>query len=202
MKICYIFSALETKCELPKIGGEDMVIAADAGYLNLQKAGIEPDIIIGDFDSMPCPEVNVAVKKYPVLKDDTDTMLAIKHGFECGYTDFVIYGGMGGERTDHTIANIQALGYIASHGGCGVLMGENEKFTLIYNSRVELHSKKGNTLSIFAYAGNADGIKIRGAIYETDNLTLSPFFPLGVSNKFKEETATIEVQNGYVLIRW
>lgn len=202
MKTCYIFSALETSCELTKIGDEDMVIAADAGYLNLRKQGIEPNIIIGDFDSMPCPKANVTVKKYPVLKDDTDTMLAIKHGFECGYTDFVIYGGIGGERTDHTIANIQALGYIASHGGHGVLVGENEKFTMIHNSRAELHSKKGGTLSVFAYAGNADGIKIRGTVYETDNLILSPFFPLGVSNKFKDETATVEVENGYVLVKW
>ena len=202
MKTCYIFSAVEMKNNFPNPEQGDMIIAADAGYLNVQRAGLKPDIIIGDFDSSEKPETDAPIETFPVLKDDTDTMLAIKHGFNSGYKRFAIYGGIGGERTDHTIANIQSLAYIVDHGGEGVLVGENERFVLIKNSRVTLHSEKGRTLSVFAYGGVAEGISIKGAVYETENLTLSPFFPLGVSNKFKENSASVGVENGCILIKW
>lgn len=202
MKTCYIFSAVEMKNNFPKPDNGDLIIAADAGYLNVQKAGIRPDVIIGDFDSSEKPKTDTPIETFPVLKDDTDTMLAIKYGFENGYSCFAIYGGIGGERTDHTIANIQSLAYIADHGGRGFLVGEDETFTLIKNSSVTLQSEKGKTLSVFAYGGIAEGISIKGAVYETDNLTLSPFFPLGVSNKFKEKSATVGVKNGCLLIKW
>lgn len=202
MKTCYIISAVEMKNNFPSPNADDLVIAADAGYLNLQKAGIKPDVIIGDFDSAKKPETDAQVEAFPVLKDDTDTMLAIRYGFQSGYKRFEIYGGIGGERTDHTVANIQSLAYIAEHGGSGTLVGENERFTLIKNSSVTLHSEKGKTLSVFAYGGIAEGVSIKGAVYESDSLELSPFFPLGVSNKFKEDTATVGVKKGYILIKW
>lgn len=202
MKTCYIFSAVETKNNFPKPEKDDLIIAADAGYLNVQKAGLRPDVIIGDFDSSEKPNTDTPIETFPILKDDTDTMLAIKYGFNSGYKRFAIYGGLGGERTDHTIANIQSLAYIVDHGGEGFLVGENESFTLIRNSSITLHSEKGKTLSVFAYGGIAEGISIKGAVYETDNLTLTPFFPLGVSNKFKENTAAVGVKNGCVLIKW
>ncbi len=202
MKTCYIFSAVEMKNNFPNPEQGDMIIAADAGYLNVQRAGLKPDVIIGDFDSSEKPETDAPIETFPVLKDDTDTMLAIKHGFNSGYKRFAIYGGIGGERTDHTIANIQSLAYIVDHGGEGVLVGENERFVLIKNSRVTLHSEKGKTLSVFAYGGVAEGISIKGAVYETEKLTLSPFFPLGVSNKFKENSVSVGVKKGCILIKW
>lgn len=202
MKTCYIFSAVEMKNNFPKPDKDDLIIAADAGYLNVQKAGLRPDVIIGDFDSSEKPSTDTPIETFPILKDDTDTMLAIKYGFNSGYKRFAIYGGLGGERTDHTIANIQSLAYIVDHGGEGFLVGENESFALIKNSSITLHSEKGKTLSVFAYGGIAEGISIKGAVYETDNLTLTPFFPLGVSNKFKENTATVGVKSGCVLIKW
>lgn len=202
MKTCYIFSAVEMKNNFPKPYKDDLIIAADAGYLNVQKAGLRPDVIIGDFDSSKKPNTDTPIETFPILKDDTDTMLAIKYGFNSGYKRFEIYGGLGGERTDHTIANIQSLAYIVDHGGEGILVGENETFALIKNSSIKLRSEKGKTLSVFAYGGIAEGISIKGAVYETDNLTLTPFFPLGVSNKFKENTSTVGVKNGCVLIKW
>lgn len=202
MKTCRIISAVEMKEDLPRFDKDDLIIAADAGYINLKKAGIRPDIIIGDFDSSEKPETDVPTEVFPVLKDDTDTMLAIKYGFSKGYKKFTIYGGIGGARTDHTIANIQSLAYIVQQGGEGVLAGDGEKFTLIKNSSVTLSSKKGGTLSVFAYGGIAEGVDIKGAVYETEDLTLTPFFPLGVSNKFKENKVTVGVENGCLLIKW
>ena len=199
MGICYIVAAGEMHGEIPALNSDDLLIAADAGYLHLEKLNIEPHILLGDFDSMQLPDGADAIV-HPVMKDDTDTMLAIKLGFEKGYTEFVIYGALGGERTDHTVANLQSLAYIAENSGRGTLVGKGEVFTLIRNSDITLEADKDKNFSVFAYGGNADGVTISGSLYDVENVTLTPFFPLGVSNKFKESKVAISVRNGYLLI--
>ncbi len=198
MGICYIVAAGDMNTCLPKIEKDDLLIAADAGYLHLKKLNIEPNILLGDFDSMQVPE-DKQVLLYPVMKDDTDTMLAIKLGFEKGFKEFKIYGALGGDRTDHTVANLQALGFIAENGGIGTLVGDNESFTVIKNSEITLDGK-GKGFSIFAFGGVACGVSEKGSLFELDNAELSPYFPLGVSNKFIGTPVKIEVKKGCLLI--
>ena len=72
------------------------MLAADAGYLACRQAGVVPDLLLGDFDSMDQPEDFDRVRRMPVEKDDTDTMLAVKTGLEQGCGEFYLYGGTGG----------------------------------------------------------------------------------------------------------
>ena len=51
MKTCYIFGAAEGLPETFNKQANDLIIAADAGLLHLQKMGIEPDIVLGDFET-------------------------------------------------------------------------------------------------------------------------------------------------------
>lgn len=198
MGICYIVAAGDMYGSFPQPQKDDLIIAADAGYLHLEKIGIEPDILLGDFDSMKLPE-DKEVLVYPVMKDDTDTMLAIKLGFEKGYTEFIIFGGLGGKRTDHTVANLQSLAYIAEHGGKGTLVGDNEFFTVIKDSQITL-DEKAKGFSVFAYGGKAEGVSIKGSLYDVENAEFTPFFPLGVSNKPNPATVAISVKKGCLLI--
>lgn len=199
MGVCYIASAGEMVQPFPETEKDDIIIAADAGYLHLEALGIEPDILLGDFDSMSLPKDKQALV-YPVRKDDTDTMLAIRTGFEKGYKEFVIYGALGGERTDHSIANIQSLGYIAEHGGRGTLVGRNEIFTIIRDGETVITSAENKTFSVFAYGGMAEDVTIEGSHYDVVSAELSPFFPLGVSNKFRSASVRIKVGKGCLLI--
>ena len=82
MKRCFIFAAgtYYGLRERPQTG--DLVLAADAGYLACRQAGITPDLLLGDFDSMDQPADFDHVCRVPVEKDDTDTMLAVKTGLE------------------------------------------------------------------------------------------------------------------------
>ena len=110
-------------------GPEDVVLAADGGYRHCQTAGITPDLLLGDFDSLESERPdNIPTHTFPVEKDDTDTMLAIRYGLEQGYQTFHLYGGTGG-RMDHTLANLQALGFLARHGARGYLYEEHMVFT-------------------------------------------------------------------------
>ena len=65
---------------------------------------------------MEVPDAGERVRRLPVEKDDTDTLAAVKLGLERGCTDFWIYGGTGGKRLDHTLANLQTLLYLRRRG--------------------------------------------------------------------------------------
>ncbi len=200
--ICYIFGALETvvKIETTK---NDIVIAADGGYQVAKSNGISPDIVLGDFDSLGFVPTTENTEVFPVKKNDTDVMLAVKKGFEKGFNLFKIFGAVGG-RTDHTVANIQTLCYIAKQGGRGFLINGDETLTVIKDGEFLLNEDKSKseskTVSVFAVCGEAFGVSLEGLEYVVQNHTLSPQFPLGISNISTGENAKITVKDGYLLI--
>lgn len=196
---CFIFGAgpFYGLVEAPRPG--DRILAADGGYRHCLAAGLEPDLLLGDFDSLDHLPPHLESKKYPVEKDDTDTMLAIKLGLELGHRRFHLYGGTGG-RMDHTLANLQALAYLAQAGARGELYGEGCVFTAIQNGGLTLPARPIGIFSVFCLGPEARGVSIRGGQYPLTQAPLSPFFPLGVSNHFQGEPVEITVEEGCLLI--
>ena len=196
---CYIFGAGSfyglDRC--PR--ADDFIIAADGGWLACRKTGITPDLLLGDFDSLHTMPDFARIRRVPVEKDDTDMMLAIKEGLGRGETEFHLYGGMGG-RTDHTIANLQGLLYLADHGARGWLYGDKEQYTVIRNESIMFPSKERGIMSVFCMGADAEGVSISGAQYPLDNAPLSAEFPLGVSNHFVGNPITVSVRKGSLLI--
>ena len=197
---CYIFGAGEFIAlrNLPAEG--DYVIAADGGWLACQKARIQPDLLLGDFDSLQDVPQFPHVERVPVEKDDTDMMLAIKRGLALGHKEFHMYGGMGGSRTDHTVANLQSLLYLANHGARGWLYGDGELYTAIRDGSVTFPARERGILSVFCLGADAQGVTIRGGQYEVESGTLSADFPLGVSNHFVGKEIEVSVAQGSLLI--
>ena len=66
----------------------DTVVACDAGYRNAAVLGIQPDLIVGDFDSAPKPETTGDMIILPHVKDDTDTHYAAKWLCERGVPSY------------------------------------------------------------------------------------------------------------------
>ena len=131
---CYIFGAGSFYGLTARPRAGDFIIAADGGWLACRKTEVIPDLLLGDFDSLSTQPDFPNILRVPVEKDDTDTMLAVKTGLERGETEFHIYGGMGGRRTDHTVANFQALLYLADgvHGaGCMARVNDTPPFPAI-----------------------------------------------------------------------
>lgn len=181
------------------IGPNDFVIAADAGYLQAQRYGLRPHLIVGDFDSADDPgQVDIPIQRFSSHKDDTDCLLAVRRGLEEGCRRFTILGGLGG-RLDHTLANLQTLTFIADRGGRGELMGDKTYVTLLRSGSVTLPKQPGY-LSVFAFGGECRGICERGTEYPLENACLTPGFPLGVSNHITGDSATISVAQGDLLI--
>lgn len=185
---------------------DDILIAADAGLQNIIRHGLVPDIILGDFDSLDrdieyyCIKKGTEILRFPIEKDDTDMMLAVKEGLKRGFTFFELYGGTGGKRVDHLLANIQTLVYLSHRGATGRLYGKGYLITAITDSRIDLVARIGATISVFAQGGTAEDVTISGTKYTLTNETLQPDFPLGVSNEARSENVVIEVKRGTLVV--
>ena len=177
---------------------DDFIIAADGGTDYTEALGLRPDLILGDFDSLGyVPE---GAERHPVEKDDTDAMLAAKRGLERGCREFLFYASLDGPRLDHTLANLQTLRFLADHGATGTLIGLRQQVTLLRGGTLTLPAREKGDISVFAFGGEAKGVSIKGLKYELEKGTLTPGFPLGVSNSFIGKNAEVSVEDGDILI--
>lgn len=198
MSICYIVGAGEFYGSFsPK--ADDLVIAADGGFDTLLSLGIKPDLILGDMDSVSAGAEGIERIVYPVRKDETDSFLAYREGVRRGCSEFMLYGCTGG-REDHTFANYALLVYAREAGHKMTLVGKCTHTIAIKNESVTLSGKPLSHLSLFAFGGDAFGVSISGAEYEAEGVTLTPSFPLGVSNRFGDKDVTVTVRNGSLLV--
>ena len=195
-----IFCAAEFDALLEPLTPADYLLAADGGLRHLQKLNLKPQGILGDFDSLGYTPSGAEI--FPVEKDDTDAMLAARKGLELGWREFLFYGALDGPRLDHTIANFQTLQFLADHGACGYLVGRDYLVTVVKNEAISFPAEAEGILSIFCLGADAGGVTLRGLKYGLENGTLTPGFPLGVSNHFTGENATIEVKDGSLLVLW
>ena len=200
MKNCIIFCAAGFTGLVREIGAGDLVIAADGGLAHTRKLGITPDVILGDFDSLGFTPEGANV--FPVEKDDTDAMLAVRHGLELGCDAFFLYGSLDGPRLDHAIANFQTLQFLADRGAAGYLIGKDFMLTTLKNGQLSFPAGCTGTVSVFCLGPDARGVSIKGLHYPLENGTLTAGFPLGVSNHFTGEAAQIAVESGSLLILW
>lgn len=176
----------------------DFLLAADGGLTHCEAFGLSPDGILGDFDSLGyVPE---RAERFPVEKDDTDSMLAIRHGLELGFRRFVLYGALDGPRLDHTLANLQALVYLAEHGGSGYLVGQSCIAAVVKNGTLRFSKEARGILSVFCMGQDAAGVTLTGLQYPLNDAVLTAGFPLGVSNHFLGREAAVTVREGTLLV--
>ena len=197
---CIVFCAADFDALAQNVGKDDYILAADGGLRHVKTLGLTPNAILGDFDSLGYVPEGAAV--FPVEKDDTDAMLAVRHGLALGFREFVIYGGLDGQRLDHTVANYQTLQFLADHGAKGYLIGKDYIVTVIQNETIGFSQEAEGILSLFCLGADAVGVSIRGLQYPLENGTVTPDFPIGVSNHILEPTATITVRSGALAIGW
>lgn len=198
--LCYIVGAGDfTDSYLPPEGS--FVIAADGGYQYLKDCRIEPDLVVGDFDSLGSAPVHPHVIEHPVMKDDTDMMLAVKTGLNMGYRTFVLNGGLGG-RMDHSIANLQTLAFLAEQGARAFLIGPGQNIAAFSDGAMTFRSTCSGTISVFSSTECSEGVTISGLKYHLENGVLTSSMPMGVSNEFIGTPAMIRVQKGILFVFW
>lgn len=201
--ICYIVGAMSLTPDLrPYPAPGDYVIAADRGFDSLLAFGVNPNLAVGDFDSLGHRPSHPNVIQLPAEKDDTDMVYAVRKGLELGYRRFVLLGGVGG-RLEHTLGNLQLLDWLTLHGAQGFLAGEKTVATCVRDGRtISFPPSMSGYLSVFCNSGAAEGVTLSGLKYPLDGRALTGDFPLGVSNQFLGTQAAVSVEKGSLLLIW
>lgn len=199
-KSCYLVCAGEIDLPL-KItpNAHDKIFAVDGGLKFLNEIGIEPDMIVGDFDSLgfrPCSE---NILSLPVEKDVTDSFAAAMLAADEGFDRIVIFGGTGG-RTEHTLANIQLLCALAKRGVKAFLADGERIFTACDGGSIKIAPKQNGFISVFALDSKCEGVKISGLKYTLDGYTLTNDYSIGVSNEFVGLPSEISATKGTFLV--
>ncbi|MBR2634915.1 MAG: thiamine diphosphokinase [Clostridia bacterium] len=182
---------------LPEKKESDLILAADGGLEYLSRAGKTADLFIGDGDSLGYLPTSLPVLSLPCEKDDTDMIAACRHGLFLGYRRFRLYGALGGKRFSHSLANLQTLFFLKSHGAEGEIVDPYCRVLLLEAGTLTLAASDGY-FSLFAAGGEAE-VSVSGAKYNVNRARVTPDFPLGVSNEARENTR-ITVHSGCLIV--
>lgn len=181
--------------------------AADGGLSFFMKNGIAPDFWIGDGDSLGEERLKEAAKQFPDLaltpcspvKDDTDMRLGMKKLAESGIQTVLLFGAFGGERLDHTIANLQLMHEFATRGILPVGVEEKDfSFALTAGMAARFAREEEGVVSVFSLTPEST-LSIRDLFYEYEGV-LTNQKVLGISNSFKGRGGTVLVKEGVALI--
>ena len=165
-------------------GEDDFLIACDSGLRWCRREGIVPDLLLGDFDSYTgeLPD-GVPALRYPVRKDDTDAMLAVRWAIENGFGEVLLLCALGGS-LDHLLANLQTLHFASDAGLRAAVRDERTELQVLRPGSYRFPERPGWKFSVLALTDRVTGLSIRGAKYEVTDAELSNAFPLGVGNDF------------------
>ncbi len=182
----------------------DRLICADGGGRAALAAGLKPDLVVGDFDSLTEAELaalaagGAMLERHPRRKDETDLELALRRALADGATDIVVLGGLGG-RLDHTLANAMLLALPGLSGGRARLAGGAETLSVVRGMEtLTLDGQPGDTVSLLPL-GEAAGIVTSGLAYPLRNEALRVGPARGVSNEMYSARATIRLGTGFLL---
>lgn len=181
-----------------RLKAESYIIAADSGYTKCVKVHVIPDLIIGDFDSSPIPDVNTEIVKLSAKKDDTDTFYCVKKAIEIGYREIEILCAIG-NRADHNYSNMLCLDYCNRNGVKCSIVNRRNKLQLVDN-KVMIDDREYKYFSLFAFLGDVEGLSIKDACYELDKVCMKPYEQYAQSNCFKGVPVKISVDKGTILL--
>ena len=183
----------------------DFLIAVDGGADHCVAAGVMPDIVIGDLDSISLYVLNrlkqaeIKILSYPVEKDFTDLELALQYAVNQPEGEIMIIGGIG-TRWDMSLANLTLLGADFLENRVIRMIGGNQEAVLVRSGRqITIYGNIGNIVSLIPLCSDAKGVTTQGLRYPLDNETLFFAATRGISNQLRSKKATVYLHSGLLL---
>lgn len=204
--MCWVFANGELpapRAVFARIQPGDRLIAADGGARRLADAGLRPDLLVGDFDSLTPQEVDslawsgTEVRRYPPEKDETDLELAMLAAADGGARAVRVIAALGG-RLDQTLANLALLG-LPELEGLDVRLDDGREEVFLIRGRAVIEGQAGERVSLLPWAGPASGVTTHGLRYPLRGETLLQERSRGVSNVMEGERAQVQVDAGVLV---
>lgn len=182
---------------------KDFILCADGGLDHLMKIDSSPDLVLGDLDSISkkaldfISDRSIEIHKFPRMKDETDTELAIQYLVKNGYKDITL-SGVTGSRMDHTMANIFLLRDLKKRGISGRIVDDNN--TIYFENNSLKLRKSCDYISIVPLNSEGISVSLKGFLYPLDKRKINFGATIGISNEIVEDYGTIEIHSGEALI--
>lgn len=175
----------------------DKIICCDGGY---NCCPVEPDVILGDFDSITLSEETSAdIVRHDPHKNASDGELAVYYAHEKLNSDSIIFYGVLGGRYDHTLCNFAVM-KLASDLGMNVKAEEDGLDIYYVKGLKEIPTQKGETVSILPFGGNAVVTCSDNLEYPLKDLMLTGSDSRGLSNVSLGGKVAIDAKFGGVLV--
>jgi thiamine pyrophosphokinase len=192
--------------------GAELVVAADGGALCAETLQLRPDLVVGDGDSLQAAAVerlarsNIPFAMVSPDKDQSDLELAVRESVSRGAGEVVILAALHGDRIEHSVANLLLLALPELAQVDVRLVDERSTVRLLSASAdgtasaAALHGRAGDFVSLFPWAGTAEGVTTEGLRFALRDAALPPGPSRGLSNEFIGDTATVGLRSGRLLI--
>ena len=178
---------------------DDFFIYCDSGLKHMKGLQINPDLIVGDFDSHKNPHFDVETIVLPCEKDDTDSVFAVKEAIKRGFDDFLLIGVVGA-RLDHTLGNISILLMLDKNGKRGMIIDDYSVMEIISRGQAFVEDRFAY-FSLINIFGEARGITVENAKYPLSNAEIRCEYQYGISNEvLSGKRAKINVEYGNLLL--
>lgn len=197
--------------------GADLVIAADGGARKAGRAGLTPELVVGDGDSLgesglaEVRSAGIPLELAAPDKDESDLELAVIAAVARGAGRVTILGALGGPRFDHAVANAWLLAHPALRDRTAVLLDARTRVRLLSwpavdgaaaagRAEVILAGAPGDLVSLFPFGEDAVGVTTDGLAYPLRDEPLRAGPARGLSNVRTGAEARVSLRAGRLLI--
>lgn len=179
---------------------DDFILCADGGTRHALALGLNPNLIIGDMDSLPStfnlkPETFI---RFPADKNETDLELAINHALTLKPEQILILAALGG-RMDQTLANIALLSNLQL-ATCDIKLTDDVEEIFFCRDQAKVEGRSGDIVSLIPWQGEVTGVFTENLRWHLHHETLYPDKTRGISNEMTADVATIQIRSGLLLI--
>lgn len=178
-----------------------VTVAVDGGHRFFERAGIVPQVLIGDMDSLGNPKRRVhkttLVIQHPPRKDMTDAQLALEWSLAQKPKEITIVQPSVGE-PDHFVGNLMLLTLAEWHP-----LAKYRPKIRIFNARHEiilLHNATqrfdGCVGDLFSVVGITDRIRLTcvGTAYDVRRVVIRRGMALSLRNRVEKKRAWVKVE--------
>src|SRR5665648_90668 len=198
-------SQLAEPLDVDLIDRADRLIAADGGADALRLVGRNPDLLVGDMDSIDHATLEalqgqgVEIRILPTAKDETDLESALRLAVELQAEEVTVFGALGGPRLDHLVATLLLLTAPWLTRMRVRLMDPWHEVYLAHGETL-IEGAVGETLSLLPLSHQVREVWTEGLLYPLEGETLHQGTTRGVSNALTGEKAKVTHGAGRLLV--